>query len=114
MIKIIGYKTLQKEDGSEFQALVVQGELEAVKSKESGKMYFTARTAKVPSTFNEATCESILGKELPGTIRKVSVEPYEYSIPESGEVITLSHRYEYVGEQEGILSNNVVEKEMVL
>ena len=114
MVTIVDYKTLRKEDGSEFQALVVQGELEAVKSKESGKMYFTARTTKVPSTFNEATCESMLGKKLPGTIRKVSVEPYEYSIPESGEVIILNHRYEYVGEEEGILSNNVVEKEMVL
>ena len=114
MVTIVDYKTLQKDDGSEFHALVVQGELEAVKSKESGKMYFTARTAKVPSTFSEASCKSMLGNELPGTIRKVSVEPYEYAIPESGEVITLSHRYEYVSEVESILKNNIVQKEMVL
>ena len=114
MVTIVDYKTLQKEDGSEFQALVVQGELEAVKSKESGKTYFTARTARVPSTFTKATCKSVLGTTFPGMIRKITVETYEYAIPETGEIISLSHRYEYVGEQEEILKSNVVEKELVL
>jgi len=33
---------------------------------------------------------------------KVEVEPYEYALPETGEIITLSHRWEYVKESDKI------------
>lgn len=113
MVKIVDYKTYQKEDGTEFFALVVQGGLEAVKSQETNRTYFTARTAKVPCTFNELTCQGLVGSELPGSIQKVEVEPYEYAIPETGELISLSHRNEYIGEEEKIIKDNLVEKELV-
>lgn len=114
MVKIVDYKTYQKEDGTEFHALVVQGGLEAVKSQETNRTYFTARTARVPCTFNALTCESLVGEELPGSIRKVEVEPYEYMIPDTGELISLSHRNEYVGEEQSIVKDNVIEKELVV
>jgi hypothetical protein len=114
MVTIVDYKTYQREDGTNFHALVVQGGLEAVKSQETGRTYLTARTAKVPCTFEQATCESYKGTQLPGTIKKVKVEPYEYTIPETGEMLTLSHRYEYVSEENNVVNNNVIEKELVL
>lgn len=113
MVKIVDYKTYQKEDGTEFCALVVQGGLEAVKSKETGKTYFTASRAKVPCTFDEAMCSSLIGNEIEGKIRKIKVDPYEYSNPSTGEIMTLSHRYEFIGADEEIVNNHLVEEEIV-
>ena len=98
MVTIVDYKTYLREDGTEFHALVVQGEIEMVTSKETGRVYITARSANVACTFDENTCKSIIGTEPDGRIKKVTVEPYEYTLPETGEIITLSHRYEFVSE----------------
>ncbi|WP_036196359.1 hypothetical protein [Maribacter antarcticus] len=114
MVTIVDYKTYQRKDGSEFHALVVQGGVEAVKSKESGKTYLTAKTAKVPCTFDIMTCESLKGTTLPGGIKKVNVEPYEYAIPSTGEIINLTHRNEYIGEEESIVNNNVIDKALAV
>ena len=114
MVTIVDYKTYQREDGTTFNTLVVQGGIEAVQSQETGKTYLTARTARFSCTFNELTCESLKGTQLPGSVQKVESEPYEYAIPNSGEIITLNYKYEYMGEQESILKENVVMKEEVI
>ena len=113
MVTIVDYKTYKREDGTAFNSLVVQGGVEAVKSQETGKIYLTAKTARVPSTFNETTCKSLIGEQLPGDVCKVQTDPYEYAIPDTGEVISLSHRYEYIAEQEAVLKNNFIEEELV-
>lgn len=113
MVKIVDYKTYSREDGVEFYALVVQGELETVKSKGTGKTYFTARKANVPCTFGESICAGLIGTDLEGYIEKVKVEPYEYTNSETGEIMTLSHRYEFIGADEEIINNHLVDKEMV-
>jgi hypothetical protein len=59
----------------------------------------TARKASMSCTFDELTCQSLIGTELPGSVKKVDCEAYEYTIKDTGEVITLSYRFEYV-EQE--------------
>lgn len=114
MVTIVDYKSHQKEDGTEFYSLLIQAGVEAVKSKETGRTYLTARTTRVSCTFNKDTCQSLKGTQLPGTIKKVEVEPYEYAVPNSGEILTLSHRFEYVSEEESIVNNNVIEKELVI
>lgn len=113
MVTIVDYKTYQREDGSEFHALIVQGGLEAVKSQETQRTYFTARTANVLCTFDENTCKTLIGNQIPGSIQKQEVDPYEYTIPQTGELVTLSHRYVYLEEGETIVKENVVEKEFV-
>ena len=113
MVTIVDYKTYQKEDGTEFHALVVQGGLEAVKSNITDRTYFTARTARVACTFNEDTCKSLLGNQIPGKIKKLEVEPYEYVIPQTGEMISLSHRFEFVSEEETVIKDHVVERVVV-
>jgi len=113
MVTIVDYKTYQKEDGTDFQVLIVQGGIEAVKSKASKKTYLTARKANLPCTFNAITCETLLGTQMPGSVHRIEVEPYQYLIPESGEMITLSHHYEYLDDEETVIAKNVVEKEMV-
>ena len=97
-VKIVDFKLRQSLDGKPFFALILQGGIEIVRSA-SGNTYATSKSASVPTTFNESICNSLIGSELPGRIEKVETEPYEYTVQETGEVILLTHRYEYV-EQE--------------
>lgn len=108
MVRIINYIQRFTEAGDSFFVLELQGGIQMVKSKETNKFYITAKKATVPSTFDEATCKSLIGSELPGEVVKVETEPYEYTIKETGEVIELSHRYEYQEEERE--SNSSIEK----
>jgi len=113
MVKIIDYKTISKEDGNEFCMLIVQGGIEAVVSTETNKTYLTARKARVACTFGKDVCKSLIGTDLPGSVSKVEVEPYEYTVESTGEVIMLSHRYEYIDEIESSVKKNVVHEKEV-
>jgi hypothetical protein len=95
MVRIVNYQKRRGEEGKEFFTLELQGGIEMVKSQETGKFYVTARKASISSTFDEMTCQALIGTELPGTVAKVNCEPYEYVVKDTGEVIMLSHRYEY-------------------
>lgn len=99
MVTIAEYKQRTNKEGEPFFALILEGDIEMVKSKSTGNFYATARRASITSTFNEAICKRMVGKTMPGSIKKVACDPYEYTVPESGEIITLTHRYEYVPEE---------------
>jgi hypothetical protein len=86
------------DDGTTFVVLIIQGDLELVQSKDTGRFYATVRTTTIPSTFDEQTAALLVGREIPGTIIKESCDPYDVQIPETGEVITKTHRYVYVDE----------------
>ncbi len=113
MVTIVDYKNYEREDGTEFNILVVQGGVEAVKSQTTGKTYLTARQARVGSTFDEVTCKMLIGTQLSGEVRKVQTDPYEYTVEDTGEIISLSHRYEYVDTDSEIVNDNVIETELV-
>src|SRR5690606_4399393 len=98
MVTITNFKERQKEDGTSFYVLEVQGGIEMVKSQSTGNFYATAKKAFLPSTFDALTCEALVGTQMDGAIEKVECEPYEYTIKDTGEIITLSHRYAYVQE----------------
>jgi hypothetical protein len=100
MVRIINYLKRLNAKNEEFYVLMVQGGLQVVKSQESGRTYLTMKQASVSCTFDENTCKSLIGEEIPGSIVKVETEPYEYAIPETGEIITLTHRWEYVRESD--------------
>ena len=100
MVTIVDYKQRENEDGESFFVLVIQGGLEMVKSQESNRYYATARKTNVPSTFNEITCKGLVGSQMPGKIQKVETDPYEYTVEETGEILELNFRYEYVPEEE--------------
>ncbi|WP_373060180.1 hypothetical protein [Zunongwangia sp. H14] len=100
MVRIINYKERESDDGKEFFVLELQGGIEMVKSQQTRKYYVTARKATIPSTFDEITCKALIGTEIPGRIQKVDVDPYEYTIQETGEVIELDYRYEFVPDSE--------------
>ena len=96
MVRIIDYKVRENRDGDVFLALIVQGGIQLVKSKESGMYYATSKKASLPSTFDEETCKSLIGQELDGTVEKVDCEPYEITNEETGEVLQLSYRWVYL------------------
>ena len=95
MVRIIDYVKRQNNSGEDFFLLVLQGGLQLVRSQETGRFYATMKQATISSTFDEDTCKSLIGEEIPGSIVKVETDPYEYTVQETGEVITLSHRWEY-------------------
>ena len=94
-VKVIGVKPMEKEDGSVFYMLELQGSPEPVLSHQTGRYYLTMRTTAIPTTFDARACEQLVGTELRGSIIKVEAEPYEYKVPETGEVITLRHTWRY-------------------
>ena len=96
MVTVKEIKKAKNSKDEEFYGLIVQSGAVSVKSKETGRVYFTAKTAFVATTFDEETASSLIGAEFDGTIRKVMCEPYEYTIKETGEVIEMNHRWEYV------------------
>lgn len=109
MVRIINYKERETEDGSVFLVLELQGGIELVRSQATQKFYATARKSTIPATFDEETCKAIIGEEMPGRIAKVDCDPYEYTIKDTGEVIELSHRYEYVPDEDKIVSIQNIE-----
>ncbi|MEZ5002528.1 MAG: hypothetical protein R2730_05780 [Chitinophagales bacterium] len=94
MVKIIDYELRTSEEGKSFYTLILQGETEIVKS-ENGNFYATARKCSLPCTFDEQVCESMIGKELVGSIKNVNCEPYEYINKDTGEVSILNTRNVY-------------------
>ncbi len=95
MVKIIKTKISQNSEGKSFVSLKLQGDPEFVQSMQTGKMYLTARSCYITSTFDEATANALIGKELPGTVEKVPCDPYNFTVEGTGEVIVLNHQYEY-------------------
>jgi predicted choloylglycine hydrolase len=80
MVSVIDYKTVKTEAGKEFNLLVVQGGVQPLVSAKTGRIYLTMRKANVSTTFADASCKSLIGTELRGSIKKVSCDPYDYTI----------------------------------
>ncbi|EIJ38103.1 hypothetical protein [Galbibacter orientalis] len=113
MVKVIDFKTRTNDEGEEFNVLIVQGGAEPIRSQQTGKLYITAKTASVPSTFDADTCKSLIGTSFEGSVKRVECEPFDYVMQETGEVIELSHRYELVNEEMEILEEQTLPTEVV-
>ncbi len=100
MVQIISYKERQTEDGKSFFVLELQGGLEMVRSQETNQFYATAKKAFISSTFDEATCNSLIGTSMPGRIATQECEPYQITVKETGEIKTISSRAVYMPESE--------------
>lgn len=96
MVTVKEVKKATNSDGEEFFGLIVESGAMSVRSKKTGRIYLTSRTAFVATTFDELTASSLIGTEFEGSVKKVNTEPYEFTIEETGEIIELAHRWEYV------------------
>ncbi|MFD2247198.1 hypothetical protein [Pontibacter ruber] len=95
MVTITGFAKRKNSADEEFNVLLLQGELELIQSKESGRFYATAKTCSIACTFNDAICATLVGKTLPGQIEKIQCDPYDYHIPGTDEIISLAYSYYY-------------------
>lgn len=95
MVKVKNYHVRKSEDGEQYISLELEGELAFVQSQNTGRFYATTRRCFMYAAMDESTAKAMVGTQLPGTIERVSAEPYEYTIPGTGEVRSLSYTYQY-------------------
>ncbi|WP_159468326.1 hypothetical protein [Dyadobacter sp. 3J3] len=97
MLTITSYSTrTSSQDGSQYFSLELTSDDPEIVLSQTGRYYVTTKKCSMSSTFPESVCKAMVGKQIPGSIGKVACEPFEFTIPESGEVITRHHRYEYM------------------
>jgi hypothetical protein len=106
MVTVIGFKKRTNANDEDFFLLELQGEVEMIKSSQTGKFYAHVRKTLITTTLNEPSCKAVIGQKFPGVIKKVECEPYTYVVPGSNETITLNHSYVY-------LADNANEEESV-
>ena len=95
MVKVISFEKRTAFDGRKFNVLILQGGIDMIKSKRTGKSYLTAHKVSMACTMDEETAKEQIGSKLPGTIQKIECEPYEFIIPQSGEKVMLDYTFKY-------------------
>jgi hypothetical protein len=96
MVKVTGYQKRNSKEGNEYFALELQAdELELIVSQKTGKHYATVKKCWMSCTFDENVCNMMIGKSLPGSIKKEACEAFSFIDEDSGEEITLSSRNVY-------------------
>ena len=114
MVTIVDFVKRKNLKGEDFNALILQGGIELVKSRETGRYYATAKKTSITSTLDEATCRSLIGSQIPGSVQRVQTEPYEYTNNETGEVLTLTHRWVYQKEGETVEEKVVADSKVAM
>ena len=99
MVTVVDFALRKNSEGKEFYALIIQGGIEMVQSKTTGRFYATAKCASIPSTFDELTCKGMMGQQIPGNVVRQDCEQYNFVVKETGEIISLSHRWVYSPEE---------------
>lgn len=99
MVTVSGFAVRQNQEGESFVVLILQGDMELVQSQQTGHFYATAKKCTISSTFSEQMAATLVGKQLPGKIIKEECDPYDFVVPETGEILELNYRWAYVGEQ---------------
>ena len=112
MVTIVDFIKRKNSKGDDFNALVLQSGLELIKSRTTGRYYATAKKTSIPSTFDDAMCQSLIGTQISGSVQRIESEPYDFTVPNTGEVLKLTHRWVYLKEGE-VLAAQVVAPEKV-
>lgn len=95
MVTIVDFMKRESAEGKEYGVLVLQGEIQTVRSQKTNRPYITARKTSVPTTLNEEFAKNLVGQTLPGRIEKQDCEEYTFVNPETGQKMKLSHTYVY-------------------
>jgi hypothetical protein len=114
MVTIVDFVKRQNREGKEFNALILQSGIELVKSKETGRYYATSKRASINLTFDDATCQNLIGQQIPGSVQKVETGSYEFSNKETGEVLTLNHRWVYLKEGETVEEKVIADSKVAM
>lgn len=103
MVTITGLEKRKAADGKEFNVMILQGSIEVVVSKTTGKPYLTARRTSIPCTFDEIMAKTLIGQTLPGEIERMEVDAYEFVIPGTKKKLKLNHSFRYSAEPATVL-----------
>lgn len=96
MVTIKNYSLHENEEGKKYVSLELIGDIEMIQSKQSGRFYATVKRCVISSSFDEVTARLMVGRNIPGTIVKKECDPYPYTLAGTGEVINLTHKYDYI------------------
>ena len=91
MVKIVEVKERISADGNVFCSLTVSQP--AWHKSESGKVSLVQLKANTTTNMAFENAKTLIGLEMPGKIERVSCEPYDWTNPETGETVKLSHTY---------------------
>jgi len=95
MVQVTNYRKVETDEGDSYIRLILSGSLSLTKSEKTGNYYASVRRCSISSTFDETTAKLMIGQKLSGSIQKEECEAYQYVIPDTGEEITLTHRWVY-------------------
>ena len=98
MVTITGLEKRKTADGKEFNVINLQGSVEVVVSKATGKPYLTARKTSIPCTFDEVMAKTLIGQTLPGEIERIETDEYEFLVPGTKKKLKLTHSFRYSAE----------------
>lgn len=98
-VKILNYEPrINSKTNETFFVLLVSALLPRLSA--TGKWRIEAKTVTVPTPMDQATCQSFIGERLPGTVKEVPCDPYEWKVPSTGKVEKRSTTWMYVGTTE--------------
>ena len=96
MVQIIAFEKKENSRTKQnYSVLVLQGEPEVLISKSSGRPYISARKTTIPCALEEKQALALVGKELPGTIERVSCTPFEVKLA-TGKKAKISSVFQYL------------------
>ncbi len=101
MVTVTGFNLRQQKEGEQrhYITLDLEGDIEMVQSQNTGRFYATVRRCTVSSTFDQLTAERMVGRQMPGSIERVHCDPYDFTIEQTGEVIKVGYRWDYLPEK---------------
>jgi hypothetical protein len=99
MVTISNYLVRQNKEGKSFIALELTGDIEMIQSANTGRFYATAKRCTVSSIFPVEIAKNLIGKQLQGGIHRVQCDPYDFTVKETGEVLSLTHTYVYAPDE---------------
>jgi hypothetical protein len=96
MVQIIGFEKKQNEKTKEsYSVLVLAGDPVILISKSSGRPYVSVRKTTIPCALEDSQAKALIGKELPGSIQKISVKPFEVKLA-TGKKVKISTAFQYM------------------
>ncbi len=96
MITVKNYHIRKGDDGGEYISLELTGDVCFVQSHVTGRFYAAAKRCFMYAALDEPTAEALVGSKMPGSIERVACDPYQFTIPQTGELVSLSYTYQYV------------------
>ena len=99
MVTIVEVAERTAANGNTFCSVMVAGDA-SVYTNAEGKASLVALKASIPSNLPKDVLEGMIGSKLPGKVERVDTEPYQWTNPNTGEELTLSHTYRYVPDAE--------------